>query len=47
MITVDSFIEVTLKQNDDFLKVKETLTRIGIASERQILYCTLQGAFCP
>lgn len=34
MITVDSFIEVTLKQNDDFLKVKETLTRIGIASEK-------------
>lgn len=34
MITVDSFIEVTLKQSDDFLKVKETLTRIGIASEK-------------
>jgi len=34
MITVDNFIEVTLKQNDDFLKVKETLTRIGIASEK-------------
>lgn len=34
MITVESFVEVTLKQNDDFLKVKETLTRIGIASEK-------------
>ena len=34
MITVDSFIEITLKENDDFLKVKETLTRIGIASEK-------------
>jgi hypothetical protein len=34
MITVESFIEVNLKQNDDFLKVKETLTRIGIASEK-------------
>jgi len=34
MITVESFIEVSLKQNDDFLKVKETLTRIGIASEK-------------
>jgi hypothetical protein len=34
MITVDSFIEVTLRENDDFLKVKETLTRIGIASEK-------------
>lgn len=34
MVTVDSFVEVSLKQNDDFLKVKETLTRIGIASEK-------------
>lgn len=34
MITVDSFVEVLLKQGDDFLKVKETLTRIGIASEK-------------
>jgi len=28
----DTMIEVTLKHPDDFLKVKETLTRIGIAS---------------
>lgn len=34
MITIDTFVEVRLKQNDDFLKVKETLTRIGIASEK-------------
>lgn len=27
------FIEVTLKNKEDFLKVKETLTRIGIASK--------------
>jgi hypothetical protein len=27
-------VEVTLKLSDDFLKVKETLTRIGIASEK-------------
>jgi hypothetical protein len=32
-------IEVTLVQPDDFLKVRETLTRIGVASRReQILY---------
>lgn len=27
-------IEVTLRQPDDFLKVKETLTRIGVASRK-------------
>jgi hypothetical protein len=27
-------VEVTLKEADDFLKVRETLTRIGIASSR-------------
>ena len=27
-------LEVTLAEPDDFLKVKETLTRIGIASRR-------------
>jgi hypothetical protein len=26
---------VTLKQDDDFLKVKETLTRIGVSSRRE------------
>jgi len=31
---VDSLIEVLLKNEDDFLKVRETLTRIGIASPR-------------
>lgn len=30
---IANFIEVTLKE-DDFLKVKETLTRIGIASRK-------------
>lgn len=34
MISLDSFIEITLKDADDFLKVKETLTRLGVASER-------------
>ena len=27
-------VEVTLKESDDFLKVKETLTRIGVASRK-------------
>ena len=27
-------IEITLKKDDDFLKVKETLTRIGVASKK-------------
>lgn len=36
---IDSMIEVTLNHKDDFLKVKETLTRIGVASRKEnILY---------
>ena len=31
---VDSMIEVGLDEQDDFLKVKETLTRIGVASRK-------------
>ena len=31
---VDSLVEVFLENQDDFLKVKETLTRIGIASPK-------------
>lgn len=31
---VDTFVEITLKKPEDFLKVKETLSRIGIASKR-------------
>lgn len=34
MINIESLIEVTLKEPDDFLKVKETLTRIGVASKK-------------
>ena len=35
----DNLIEVTLNTPDDFLKVKETLTRIGVASKKdKILY---------
>jgi hypothetical protein len=34
MNTVDSLIEVTLASEEDFLKIKETLTRIGVASRK-------------
>ena len=30
----DMMLEITLKEPDDFLKVRETLTRIGVASRR-------------
>ena len=32
--SIDSMVEVTLKNDEDFLKVKETLTRIGVASRK-------------
>ena len=28
-------IEVSLKERDDFLKIKETLTRIGVSSRKE------------
>ena len=31
---IENMIEVTLKEKDDFLNVKETLTRIGVASRK-------------
>ena len=32
-------VEITFKEDDDFLKIKETLTRMGVASNREkILY---------
>lgn len=35
----EKMVEIKLNQPDDFLKIKETLTRIGIASKKQkILY---------
>lgn len=34
MSVVDSLIEVRLGEEDDFLKVRETLTRIGVASRK-------------
>ena len=33
--TTDSMIEVGLREQDDFLKVRETLTRIGVASRKE------------
>ena len=30
----DSLLEITLNEPDDFLKVRETLTRIGVASRK-------------
>ena len=32
---IGEMIEITLKEPDDFLKVKETLTRIGVASRKE------------
>lgn len=34
MISVDSLIEVKIAEEEDFLKIKETLTRIGVASRK-------------
>ena len=39
MNDLNSFIEVILKEQDDFLKVRETLTRIGVSSRKEkVLY---------
>jgi len=38
-MSVENLIEVTLAEKDDFLKVRETLTRIGVAAKKeQVLY---------
>lgn len=34
MSIVENLLEVTLTEDQDFLKIKETLTRIGIASKK-------------
>jgi hypothetical protein len=34
MIDIKDLVEITLGQEDDFLKVRETLTRIGVASKK-------------
>ena len=39
MINISDLVEVRLIEEDDFLKVRETLTRIGVASKKdKILY---------
>ena len=39
MINISDLVEVKLVEEDDFLKVRETLTRIGVASKKdKILY---------
>ena len=39
MVDLATFVEVKLKEQDDFLKVRETLTRIGVSSRKEnILY---------
>lgn len=35
-IDLNSIVEIKLKEDDDFLKVRETLTRIGIASRKDM-----------
>ena len=34
-IDINSLVEITLNNPDDFLKVRETLTRIGVASKKE------------
>jgi len=33
-LKVEDLLEITLKEKDDFLKVRETLTRIGVSSKK-------------
>lgn len=34
MIELESLVEVTFEEEDDFLKIRETLSRIGVASKK-------------
>jgi hypothetical protein len=39
MVDLNTFVEVLLNEQDDFLKVRETLTRIGVSSRKErVLY---------
>ena len=39
MVDLSTFVEVKLNEQDDFLKVRETLTRIGVSSRKEkVLY---------
>ena len=33
-VNIDEMVECTLTEPDDFLKIRETLTRIGVASRK-------------
>ena len=44
--SADQMIEVTLNEPDDFLKVRETLTRIGVASRKEKDVCSGWQARC-
>ena len=41
----DQMVQITLNEPDDFLKVRETLTRIGVASRKERNYINL-AIFC-
>ena len=32
---IDNMLEISFAENDDFLKIRETLTRIGVASRKE------------
>ena len=39
MVDLSKFVEILLNEQDDFLKVRETLTRIGVSSRKEkVLY---------
>jgi len=39
MVDLTQFVEVLLNEQDDFLKVRETLTRVGVSSRKEkVLY---------
>ena len=35
MVDLSKFVEIILTEQDDFLKVRETLTRIGVSSRKE------------
>ena len=38
-MSLENLVQVTLAKSDDFLKVRETLTRIGVAAKKEnVLY---------
>ena len=34
---IETFVEITFESDEDFLKIKETLTRIGIPSQKYVI----------